>query len=145
VYMICKIKNKGSVFIVAIFVIAMLSTVVIGMLKINSGEIQLVYNQIFATQALAVADAGLNAALAEIRDDPLWNTGFVDEPVDPSPHFAGGQYTVDVNDSNIKVTASVNSWHSYAATVEVDITVGADDPHIIRIDSYRTNEPSGGG
>jgi hypothetical protein len=141
----CKFKNKGSVFVVAIFVIAMLSTLVIGMLKINSGEIQLVHNQIFATQALAVADAGLNATLAEIRDDPLWDTGFVDEPVDSSPHFAGGQYTVEVNGNNIKVTASVNSWHSYTAIVEVDVTISADHPHIIRIDHYRTNEPSGGG
>ena len=75
-----RLKNNGSVFVVAIFVVAMLSTLVIGMLKINSSEIQLVQNQVYAAQALALAEAGLNAAMAEIRGDATWQTGFDNRP-----------------------------------------------------------------
>jgi len=80
-----KLKNNGSVFVVAIFVVAMLSTLVIGMLKINSSEIQLVQNQVYAAQALTLAEAGLNAAMAEIRDNSTWQTGFEDVLLEECP------------------------------------------------------------
>ena len=136
-----KNKNKGSVFIISIFVIALLSTLVMGMLKINTGEIMLIRNQIYAAQALALAEAGLNAALAEIRDNPVWSTGFSDVAVGETPGFEGGKYSVEVDGSRVIITASMDSWQGYAATVQAEITIGADDPHIVRIDNYQVNEP----
>jgi hypothetical protein len=136
-----ELKRKGSVFLLSVFVVAMLSTLVIGMLKINSGEIQLIRNQIYASQAMALAEAGLNAALAEMRDNALWQTGFDDVIVGSTPGFEGGHYDVEVDGSKIKITGSVASWQGYTATVQAEVTISADDPHIIRIDSYRINEP----
>jgi len=140
-----RLKNNGSVFVVAIFVVAMLSTLVIGMLKINSSEIQLVQNQVYAAQALALAEAGLNAAMAEIRGDATWQTGFDSVSLDACTKFEGGWYTVDINDVDLTIVASVESWQGYTATVEAQITVSEESPHIIRIDNYRVNETSGGG
>jgi len=135
-----KLKNNGSVFVVAIFVVAMLSTLVIGMLKINSSEIQLVQNQVYAAQALTLAEAGLNAAMAEIRDNSTWQTGFEDVLLEECPKFGGGRYTVDVNDVDLTITASVESWQGYTATIQAQITVSEESPHIVRIDNYRVNE-----
>jgi len=137
----CKLKNNGSVFVMSVFVIAMLSTLVIGMLKVNSGEIQLVQNQVYAAQALALAEAGLNAAMAKMRDDPTWQTGFVQVVIQEIPKFDGGEYSVEVDGNQVVITASVESWQGYTATIEAEVTVSADSPHIIRIDNYRVNEP----
>ena len=127
-----KRKNNGSVFLIAIFVIAMLSALVIGMLQMNTEEIQLVRNHIYAAQALATAEAGLNDAFSEIRSDSSWNTGFTDKA------FNGGSYTVDVNDSTI--TSTGTSDQGFVARVEADITIGTSSPYVIRIDNLRINE-----
>ena len=125
-------NNNGSVFLMTIFVIALLSALVIGMLQINTEELQLVRNHIYAAQAMATAEAGLNDAFSEIRTDSSWTTGFTDKA------FNGGSYTVDVNGSTI--TSTGTSSQSFVAKVEADITIGNSSPYAIRIDNYRINE-----
>jgi type II secretory pathway component PulK len=120
------------VFLITILVIALLSALVMGMLQMNTEEIQLVRNHIYAVQALAIAEAGLNDALSEIRSNSSWTTGFTDKA------FNGGSYTVDVNDSTI--TSTGTSSQSFVAKVEADITVGTSSPYVIRIDNFRINE-----
>jgi type II secretory pathway component PulK len=127
-----KRKNNGSVFLIVIFVIALLSALVMGMLQMNTEELQLVRNHIYAVQALAIAEAGLNDALSEIRSNSSWTTGFTDKA------FNGGSYTVDVNDSTI--TSTGTSSQSFVAKVEADITAGTSSPYVIRIDNFRINE-----
>lgn len=126
------IRNNGSVFLMVVFVIALLSALVVGMLQMNTEEIQLVYNQICAAEALATAEAGLNDAFAEIRTDSTWTAGFTDKA------FNGGSYTVAVADSTI--TSTGTSAQSFVAKVEADITVGSTSPYVIRIDNLRINE-----
>ena len=58
-----------------VFVAALLSAVVMGMLEINTEEIQLMQNGVYAAEALAVAEAGLNDAFAQIRQDRTWAAG----------------------------------------------------------------------
>jgi hypothetical protein len=124
-----------------VFVIAMLSTLVVGMLKINSEEIQLIRNQIYAAQALALAEAGLNSAMAKMREDPAWKVGWDHMAVPAKLNFTGGEFSVEVDDNKVTITASVDSWQGYTSTVEAEVTMSADSPHIIRIDNYRVNEP----
>ena len=125
-------KNDGSVMLMAVFAIALLSVLVMGMLQMNTEEIQLMQNQVYAAEALATAEAGLNDALAEIRADSSWTTGFTDKA------FNGGSYTVDVNDSTI--TSTGTSSQSFVGRVEADITIGSTSPYVIRIDHLRINE-----
>ena len=128
------IKNRrynGSVLLIAVFATALLSIVVAGMLQLNTEELQLMQNQVYAAQAIAVAEAGLNDAFSEIRLDSNWNTGFTDKP------FEGGSYTVDVNGSTI--TSTGMSPQGYIARVEADITIGSTSPYVIRIDQFRIN------
>ena len=115
-----------------IFAVALLSVLVTGMLQINTEEIQLVQNQVFAAQALSTAEAGLNDAFSELRTDPNWSAGFIDKA------FEGGSYTVDVNSSTIQSTGV--SPQNYVARVEADITIGSTNPYVIRIDHLRINK-----
>ena len=78
-----KIKNNGSAFLLVVFVVALLAAVVIGMLQINTEEIQIVRNQISAAKALCIAEAGLNDAFAQIRLDSGWTSGFLNKTFDP--------------------------------------------------------------
>ncbi len=129
-------KNRGSVMLIAVFVIALLSSLVIGMLQLNTEEIQLMQNHIYASQAMAVAEAGLNDALSEIRADDEWDDGFDDKS------FGSHSYTVAVSGSlpDLTIESTGTSSQGFAARVEADITVGSTSPYIARIDSLRINE-----
>lgn len=132
-----KISNGGSVLLIAIFVIALLAALTMGMLQLNTEEIQVMRNQIYASEVLAIAEAGLNDAFAEIRADSTWTDGFTDKA------FNGGSYTVTVTGTlpNLTVLSQATSSQSFVATVEADITVGTNSsPYIIRIDNLRINE-----
>ena len=116
----------------AIFATALLSVLVMGMLQMNTEEIQIVQNQIFAAEALAIAEAGLNDALSELRVDSNWNAGFTDKA------FNAGSYTVNVNGSTI--TSTGTSSQGFVARAQVDITIASTSPYVIRIDHFRINE-----
>lgn len=131
-------KNNGSVILVIVFAIALLAALVIGILEINTEEIQLTQNQIYAAEALATAKAGLNDAFSEIRDDSDWTAGFTDKV------FNGGSYTVTVAGST--VTSTGTSPQGFIAKVEADIGVGTNasssEPakYIITVNSFGINE-----
>lgn len=129
-------KNDGSVMLMAVFAVALLSALVIGILQINTEEIQLVQNLLYAAEALATAEAGLNDALAELRVDSSWTTGFDDKS------FNGGTYDVSVTGTlpNITITSTATSSQGFVARVEAVTTISTSSPYIIRIDNLRINE-----
>jgi len=126
----------GSVLLITIFAIALLSALVMGILQMNTEEIQLMQNQIYAARALAIAEAGLNDAFAQIRIDNDWDDGFDDKP------FDGGSYTVTVTGAlpNLTIESTGTSAQGFVARGEADVTVSSSSPYIIRIDSLRINE-----
>jgi Tfp pilus assembly protein PilX len=131
-----KSIHKGSALLLTIFITALLSAITIGMLQMNTEEIQLMRNQIFAAQAEAIAEAGLNDAFSELRTDSSWNTGFTDKS------FDSGSYTVTVAGAlpNLTITSTGTTSQGFVAKVEADITVGSTSPYVIRIDNLRINE-----
>ncbi len=145
-----KIKNNGSVFLITIFVIALLAAVTMGMLQMNTEEVQVMRNQIYASQALAVAEAGLNDAFAEIRMDHKWHDGFDDKPFLPAlpPPGFSGSYDVDVDDyhgdndvSDVTIVSEGTTSQGFVAKIAADITVGrSGPPYVIRIDQLRIND-----
>jgi Tfp pilus assembly protein PilX len=131
-----KARNKGVVLLMTVMAVALLSALVMGILQINTEEIQVVQNQIYAAQALAIAEAGLNDAFSELRQDSSWTAGFSDKP------FSEGSYTVSVSGTlpNLTITSTGSSSQGFTARVEAEVTVGTSQPYIIRIDHYRINE-----
>ncbi len=128
--------NNGSVLLITIFAVALLSAITIGILQMNTEEIQLMRNQIRAAEALTIAEAGLNDAFAEIRADSSWIAGFTDKA------FNGGLYTAAVTGTlpNRTITSTGTSSQGFAARVEANVIVSGSSPYIIRIDSLRINE-----
>ena len=131
-----RLRNNGSVLLITIFMVALLSAITIGILQINTEEIQLMRNQIRAAEALATAEAGLNDAFAELRADSTWTTGFTNKA------FNDDSYTVTVTGSlpNLTITSIGTSSQGFVAKVEADITVGSSSPYVIAIDNLRINE-----
>jgi Tfp pilus assembly protein PilX len=131
-----KQRQKGSVIIMVIFVIALLSTLVTGMLQINTEEIQLMQNYVYAAQSKAIAEAGLNAAFNQLRSNSSWTTGF------STVNFADGTYTVEVSGSlpNLTLESTSSTSKGYASKIKADITVGMTSPYVLRIDQLRVNQ-----
>jgi hypothetical protein len=95
----------------------------------------LMQNQVNAAETLSIADAGLNHAFAKLRVDSSWNIGFANRS------FSDGAYTVTVTGTAPSLTVESNSvLNGFAAKVSADLTISADNPHVIRIDQYRVNE-----
>jgi len=133
-----KRNNNGSVLLIVVFAIVLLSMLTVGILQMNAEEIQLMQNQIRAVEALATAEAGLNDAFSRIRVDA---DSIVDFPFTES--FNGGSYTVLAVEGSLpdpNITSEGTTSQGFIARVKADITVSSSSPCIIRIDNLRINE-----
>ena len=123
--------------ILAVFAIAIITTLAAGMLQLSYEQIQLMQNQLYATEAFEIAQAGLNSALAQIRDDPSWNTGFA------ASSFAYGSFTVDVNNTNLPsiIIRSVGTNNKgYSARITANCVVDDEAQPAIRIAKLTVNK-----
>lgn len=129
-------KHNGSAMLIAMFVIALMTTLVIGIVQMNTEEIQLTQNQVNAAEALCVAEAGLNDAFSELRTDNTWATGFTGKA------FSGGSYDVTVTTvlPSITIESIGTSAKGFIAKVTAETTIGTSSPYIIRIDELTVNE-----
>jgi hypothetical protein len=127
-------RQSGSVMMMTVFVIALLSTIVMGILELNTVDIQIMQNQVSAVEALMTAEAGLNDALAQLRLDAGWNDGFTGKA------FNGGTYTVDVKNGP-EITSTGTSAQGFSAEVVADLTLSAlGPPYITRLDQLTIND-----
>ena len=149
-------RNNGVVLLVAVFVTALLAAAVIGILQMNTEEIQLVQEQIHGAEVLAIAEAGLNHALNELRKDRNWTTD--DMKNDQKQFFANGYYQLTVTSGlagvDITSRAYVNTGpppsqgtpnpqaEQYQAVIQAIGTIqnSPQAPYTIRIDNFRINE-----
>lgn len=130
-----KWNKNGSVLLVVVFAIALLTVLVAGILQMNTEELMLMQNQINSTKAIAIANAGLNDAFAELRNDSSWNSGFNDKS------FSGGSYTVTVTGTSPSLTVeSTAVLNGFNARVAADLTISSTGPYILKIDQFRVNE-----
>jgi len=131
-----RTKNNGTVFLIVIFAIALISAITVGIMVMTTEELQLMQNQLYGAQALVTAEAGLNDAFKEIRTASSWTAGFTNKA------FNGNTYTVTVTGTlpNRTITATATTSPGYIARVGADVTVGTSAPYIIRIDNLRINE-----
>lgn len=126
-------QKKGSVLLIVIFVVALMSTVVMGILQVNTEEVQVMQNDVSMAQAVAIAEAGFNEALAQLRDDTTWTDGLSGQA------FASGTYTVTI--SGHTVTSVGTTAQGFEARVEADVSFGSTGPpYRVIIDSLRINE-----
>jgi hypothetical protein len=131
-----KTKNDGSVLIVVVFAIALMTALVAGILQLDIEQIQIMKNEIFAAQALEIANAGIADAFSQLRSNPNWNAGFSNKS------FGGGSYTVTVTGTSPdpNITSIGTGSAGFVARVKAEVTIGSTSPYRIRIDKLRINE-----
>jgi type II secretory pathway component PulK len=124
--------ESGSVLLVVVVLVALLAATVMGHLQVNAEEIQLMRNHLYGAQAMALAEAGLNDALSQLRADSSWRDGFADKSL------GDGSYTVSVDGSTITSTATTS--HGFVVRLAADVTTAVDGPpYVVRIDELRVN------
>ena len=117
----------------SVFIVALLAAIVTGMLQINTEEIQIMHNHVRAAEAMAVAEAGMNDAMAQLRADATWSAGFIDKS------FVGGRYTVTYAGSQI-VSVGITP-EGFPARMQADVSVAPEGPpHRVAIGRVRVNE-----
>jgi type II secretory pathway component PulK len=130
--MIHRHSNQGTVLVMVVFVTALLSAVVIGLVQINTEEIQIAQNHLHTAQAMAIAEAGLNAALAQLRAK-----GSVGDIAETS--FDQGVYWVSVSGSSL--AANGRTSDGYVAKVTATVTTHAEGPpYAVDINTFKVNE-----
>jgi len=118
------------VLLVVVLVAALLAVTVMGHLQVNAEEIQLVQNHAHSVEALALAEAGMNHALADLRAGG-------DGSVNGS--LPGGSYRVVVEGPVLTSTATTSS--GFVGKVTAAVTKGSDGPpYRIGVDKWRINE-----
>jgi hypothetical protein len=90
-------------------------------------------NHVRLAEALVLAEAGLNDAIAELYADRTWKDGFSNKS------FNGGTYTVTLDNTTLAVTATTSQ--GYTATIEAEIRVDIfGPPYNVSIEAMRINE-----
>jgi len=129
-----KMKNNASVLLVVVFIIALLTAFVVGMLQLHSEQFQIMKNEIFTTQSNLIAQAGIADALARLRTGKTLPANF-------SANFGGGSYSVIVSGSlpDPNFTSVGTSAQGFTTNITADVTVDTDS-YVVRIDKLRINE-----
>ena len=125
-------SNHGTVLVMVVFITALLSAVVIGLIQIDTEEVQIAQNQLHGAEAMAIAEAGLNAALAQLRAK-----GSAANIAETS--FAQGAYWVSVD--GLRITSNGRTAAGYVAKVEATVTVhSGGPPYAVDINTLKVNE-----
>jgi len=115
-----------------VFVVALLATAVCGIIQLNTEELQVMNNHLGMVQSHAIAEAGIEDAIAHKRLDPTWQQGV-------QRRLGGGDYSVTVEGETL--TSIGRSAEGYQTMLSVDITIlGEKTPHTIRTDAVRLNQ-----
>jgi Tfp pilus assembly protein PilX len=126
---------RGSVLLLVLFILALSAALITGMLQLTTEEILQLRNQTELARALAVSEAGLHDAIARIREDVSWDTGFSGKA------FYEDAYTVTVTGTapSLTLVSTGTTSSGYSARLEAQIRADVNPPHPVTIQSIRIN------
>lgn len=142
--------QEGVALLMAIFVLFFITLLVVAFLDITTIDLQIVKNQTTSLKALYIADAGIEDAIYELRQDKGWEEGFAEKPYSTG---SGNIYTVIVdidlvsgtypNEFYIKTLTSTGTVYSGTTTAQRTIeaqtlvTGRTPGPYKVRISSWK--------
>ena len=125
-------ENKGVALILALFTMLFISLIVVAFLDIATIDQLIATNQIRDSQAGFIADAGVETAIYELRQDNTYTGTGVDIEF---PSGSGNTYNVTVSGSTITSTGTIGD---FSRTVEVDfLLIDSFFPYTVRINSWK--------
>ncbi|MCZ6765456.1 MAG: hypothetical protein O7D32_00855 [bacterium] len=92
-----RLRARGAALLVCLFTMVIVSSLVVLALDSETTEMAITRNTLSYARALYSADAGIQHALAELRADRTWRTGFPSPGVE-FPPASGSSYVVTVAD-----------------------------------------------
>jgi Tfp pilus assembly protein PilX len=125
-------NEKGIALILVLFTMLFISLLVVAFVDLATIDQQIVTNQIYDLRAGFIADAGVETAIYELRQDSGYSgTGGNAE----FPSGSGNTYNVTVSGSTITSTGTVSD---FSRTIEVDFVLsGASAPYTVRINTWK--------
>jgi hypothetical protein len=111
--------RRGAVLLLTVFAIAFVAVLITAFLQVSTTDLQIVRNHQYSTRALYVAEAGIEDAIYELRQDNTWDSGFTDKA------FGGDAYTVAVSNNYpivvIDSTSTVDG--GFQRQIQVQVTI----------------------
>lgn len=127
-------KRKGVALILALFSLLFISLLVVAFLDMTTIEQQIVTNRLRDLESTFIADAGVETAVFELRQNKGYNgTG---GPLE-FPSGSGNTYDVDVSVSTSTIT-STGTVGNFLRKLEVEFSLtGSSPPFTVEIDTWK--------
>lgn len=127
--MIKLTNQRGSTILIALCLLLMLTLIGIMAVNTSTTDIDLAFNKVHSEQAFYIAEAGAQRAIAILKNDKTWDSGFA------NVGFNGGTYTVTVIDSSTDaalfdsvLVTSQGTAREASAIVELTLVPGIYHP-----------------
>lgn len=135
-------NRRGVILLLTLFIILLMSILVIGYLEIAATETQIMRNHKLSTQALYIAEAGIEDAIYTLRQtgNHNWDTGFTDKIF---PAGSSSSYTVTIDNSddpNIVIVSTGTVPGAFQRRIEVEITLSgppSSAPYPVNINYWK--------
>jgi type II secretory pathway component PulK len=126
--------KKAQALLLAIFSLILISLLVTAFLELTTIDLQIISNHLMKNQALYIADAGIEYAIAQLRTDNNWKK--TPQPIELPP---GSGDTYDVTYSS--VSGKINSVARLASggeiSLEAKVSVKGSAPYDVEIIYWR--------
>jgi hypothetical protein len=131
--------ETGYVLLLTVFVLTFGALLIGTLLNVVGTDLQILRNHLGSTEALYVADAGVNDAISALRSDFTWDTGFTAKEF---PVSSGSTYTVTiVNTHPTVVITSTGVVRGYQRTIVATINITeTSSPYPARVTEWRETE-----
>lgn len=128
-----SIRNeKGIALLLTLFIMAFLSLIATAFFDVLTIEQQIATNQIREMQAVFIADAGVETAVYELRQNSNWSGTGGDVEF---PSGSGNTYNVSASGGTITSTGTVSNFSS---TIEAGFSSsGSSAPYTVLIDTWK--------
>ncbi|MCP4650842.1 MAG: hypothetical protein GY853_12300 [PVC group bacterium] len=116
-------NQKGVILLLTVFIIFFMSVFIVGYLEIAATETEIMRNHRGSTQALYIADAGIEDALWQLRQNRKWKKGFKNKVF---PSGESSSYTVTINNKgypSVIIASTGTAPGNYQRQVEMGITI----------------------
>lgn len=124
--------QRGAVLLMMVFLVTFSTLFVGALLRSHTSDLQIARNHIGSMKALFVADAGIEDAIAELRNNFSWSSGFSNKTF---PAGSGSHYSVSVTNNHPKVViTSIGTADGFVRTIEIELNiVETTAPYPVRV------------
>lgn len=122
-------NNKGAAMLIALVLMALLTTVAIMAVNRSTTDVELSFNQQHEEKAFYIAEAGAKLAYYKLDEDLEWRDGYNDV------NYGDGSYTVSITDSSTNsalydtvIIRSTGTFDKGMTVIEIEVVPSTINP-----------------